>query len=313
MDREIAKLIIGHAVKTTEPTWRSYDEKWEDLDEIFIRRGYEQQGFEAFKFLPLLKARGCGSIEALGAIWQQRDGARYEPPRARGLASPFYVALYRGQRGPHGRTFYEAVSDFLQPGTGRKGGGFWMQLWRMLQACHYLSINHQSSFRIYLIDRYRAFSGNASAGEDELRSLAPQAWHEFVATMKPWKPLCGIGPNVFDFLVGDIVGVEFASSSYKLDSANVHFLTVTGIEEVIGSLDRERVIQFLSGLDLGYTLRQLNKGIYTYCSDTEAANYGFCGSPADCGRCRVETYCLKNFGPAKPLSRPVPCSGTSLQ
>ena len=113
--------------------------------------------------------------------------------------------------------------------------------------------------------------------------------------MKPWKELYGIGENVFDFIIGDTTEADFVENAYKLDSANEHFLKISGLHKIIGNLERERIINFLGDLNLPYPLRQINKGIYTYCSDTEKENYGFCRGTWKCNDCEISGICEKNF------------------
>ena len=71
MNIEIAKRIILYVVKKTEWRWRQYDEHWDKIDEVFIRRGYEQGGFEAYKFAELLKQYKIFSIEKIGQILEK--------------------------------------------------------------------------------------------------------------------------------------------------------------------------------------------------------------------------------------------------
>lgn len=295
MDREIARALIEHAVRTTEPRWRQYGERWANIDEVFLRRGYEQQGFEVFRFLPILKIKGCGTIEALGSIPRASEVGRYASDLARGLESPFYKALAAGKRGEMGSAFYEAVSEFLQPGKGRKGSGFWMQLWRLLQACRFLKEEHQASFRGYLLARFARFRDEERVDDSALLGLDPASWQAFLSADKPWQPLYGIGRDTFDFIMGDFEEAEFAAESFKFDSANRHYLEVTGISDLIGDLSRDVVIDFLSSLGLDWKLRQINKGIYTYCSETEASNFGFCRDREDCGRCAVASICARRL------------------
>jgi hypothetical protein len=106
-------------------------------------------------------------------------------------------------------------------------------------------------------------------------------------------------------------------NSYKFDSANQHFLKVTGISQLIVPFEKVPTSSFLKELDLPFSLREINKGIYTYCSKTESINYGFCRDRSKCLDCRVNAICNKEIqqfentgvrkrnarGPVKP-SRP---------
>jgi len=71
MNIEIAKRIILYVVKKTEWRWRQYDEHRDKIDEVFIRRGYEQGGFEAYKFAELLKQYDIFSIKKIGQILEK--------------------------------------------------------------------------------------------------------------------------------------------------------------------------------------------------------------------------------------------------
>lgn len=291
MDRATAATLIDHAVKTTASRWRQYDQHWAQIDRAFVARGYEQQGFQSPKFVELLESRGVGTIAELGRILTDADPTKYDRTHAGGVDSPFYALLRDSQRGPVGKAFHDAVVEFLEEKRGKKGSSFWRLLWLMLRACRYLRAEHGSSFGSYLLARYRDHAGRPEATDRDLLGLDVDAWRAFVASTKPWKPLPGVGENVFDFLVGDLAEARFAGASYKLDTANEHFLTVTGIQDLIGSLERQDVIAFLEGLELTWTLREINKGLYTYCSVTEALHFGFCRSALDCGRCEVRGHC----------------------
>ena len=61
------------------------------------------------------------------------------------------------------------------------------------------------------------------------------------------------------------------------------------------NINRENVVNFLGQLDVPYTLREINKGIYTYCSETESVNFGFCRDKIRCKDCEVNEICEKNF------------------
>jgi hypothetical protein len=163
----------------------------------------------------------------------------------------------------------------------------------MLQACSYLHRAHQGSFAKYLLAAFARSTGSTRIADAELLNTASEQWLAFLSAAKPWRPLPGIGPNVFDFIVGDLVEARFARDSYKFDSANEHFLTVTGIRTLLARVDRPTVIAFLQTLDLPYGLREINKGLYTYCSMTEAKNFGFCRNPRKCQECGVRTICAR--------------------
>lgn len=297
MNQRTARRIVQHAVKFTEWRWREYGESWSRIDSVFLARGYEQQGFRCARLVQALEKKGIASIGALGSILDERASrARYDNKYAKGTDAPFYAQLRDGRFGENGRLFDDAVRAFLQQEPGSGGRFFWMYLWSMLRACHYLREEHGSSFATYLLTEYRRFAGRADLGQTDFLAITGAEWREFLVTVKPWKPLPGIGVNVFDFIVGDVKEARFADDSYKFDSANQYFLEVTGISALIAPFERERVIKFLRSLQLPYTLREVNKGIYTYCSDTEAEKFGFCRSLRRCQECVVADVCEKRLG-----------------
>jgi hypothetical protein len=145
------------------------------------------------------------------------------------------------------------------------------------------------------MSEYRRFKQHPRLSETEFLSIKDEEWLSFLESAKPWKHLRGIGVNVFDFIIGDVVEAQFARDSYKFDSANEYFLTVTGIASLIMPLERGTVIDFMRSLRLPYTLREINKGVYTYCSLTEAENYGYCRSFWKCQECNVKDICNRHL------------------
>lgn len=53
--------------------------------------------------------------------------------------------------------------------------------------------------------------------------------------------------------------------------------------------------QTWKNIDLPFSLREINKGIYTYCSKTESENYGFCRNQNKCKMCNVQNICEMNL------------------
>lgn len=296
MNNSQAGQIVQNAVATTEPRWKQYAQSWKDIDTIFIRQGYEQQGFRFFRLVPFLSERGIFSIDALGSILNGRlVSASYDPQYAKGVDSEFYRQLRNGTFGENGLRFAEATLLLKEREPVSCGRFYWKLLWYVLQACSYLRQHHQSSFARYLISKYSRFSRKPALSESQFLSITETDWHTFLSAAKPWEPLKGIGENVFDFLIGDIVEAQFARDSYKFDSANEYFLKATGVASIIVPLARGSVIEFMRQLRLPYTLREINKGIYTYCSLTEAENYGYCRNPIKCQKCTVFNICERNL------------------
>lgn len=300
MDANLARRIVLNAVETTRPRWEQYARSWQDIDTIFLRHGYEQQGFRFFRLVPFLEEAGVFSIDALGSILDETHAtASYDPAYAKGLDSDFYAQLQRGSFGPTGVLFEQAVRALKVKEPASCGRFYWKLLWYMLQACAYLRRHHKSSFARYVISQYAHAAGLGSVPERVFLGTTEDAWQRFLQGVRPWKHLRGIGPNVFDFIFGDIVEADFAKNSFKFDSANQHFLTVTGIASLIVPFQREPTMWFMQALDLPYTLREVNKGIYTYCSMTEAENYGFCRRLAKCSSCAVMDICERNLAGAE--------------
>ena len=184
---------------------------------------------------------------------------------------------------------------FLSNRIGRPGAFFWRMIWQMLVCCSHLRKQYNSSFKEFLKKKYAHYAGKRAVSDSEILNVSVEDWSRFMAKGKPWQELYRIGQNTFDFIIGDIVEARFVSYSYKFDSANQHFLRVTGVSDLVNPFDREGVLEFLLSLELPYSLRQLNTGIYTYCSVTEAENYGFCRNRQNCQRCGVSGLCLQRF------------------
>lgn len=290
---EKARKIISYVVDKTKPTVLRYQEKFSDLDRVFIRRGYEQGGFELFKLTPLLEAQGIFSIDKIGSILDTYAGEKkYNRQEQGSLQSIFYQDAKSGLYGLEGTKFYECVEGFLERRIGNPGAFFWLKLWQMVVCLNHLKTNYNASFVFYLRKKYAEFRKVASISDGQLLSIGTEEWGRFKREQKPWAELLGIGENVFDFIVGDVAEFEFASDSYKLDSANSYFLKVTGLQKLVyPDFSRESVVAFLRKLELPFALRQINAAIYTYCSRTEARGYGFCRSAAKCRDCGVNDVC----------------------
>ncbi len=303
MDRKIASKLILNAVKTTEPTWRQYGIKWKDIDYLFIQRGYEQGGFNTSKFSELLIKEDIFSIKKLGSILDHFNFNRtYNRDFSGNYESSFYLDLKNGKAGEEGKGFYNAVSNF----EGNKGSRYYQLLWWMLVCCNDLKHKYNASFSNFIKLKYSK-SINKPITDDDFLNISEKEWNSFKRS-EPWNELLGIGENVFDFLMGDLLDdegndFEFAKNSYKLDDSNIRFLKVTGICE---EPEQHEVVQYLRSLALPYTLRQINKGIYSHCSKTalveveeevykgDPKNHGFC-HPNRCKECNVEDICEQNF------------------
>lgn len=299
MNTKKAKIIIQHAVEFTKQRWLQYDESWKYIDDIFIYRGYEQQGFNAFKMSSVLEEFGIFSIDALGdLLLTYPEQKKYDKEFAGSLTSRFYSDLQKGICGRNGQFFVAAVQKFHDEKIGNPGRFFWKLLYHMIQSCAFLKQNYSSSFGKYILTKYSTFRNRPLISEKDFLKISVSEWENFINAVKPWNELTGIGPNVFDFLFGDITEAQFAVNSYKFDSSNQYFLNVTGISRLITPFDRETTTSFLTDLDLPFSLREINKGIYTYCSKTESVNYGFCRDSKKCSECEVNTICAKEL----PLS-----------
>ena len=308
MKKENARKIIQYVVAETELRWREYDKSWHDINKIMILHGYEQSGFEFFKFAPLLEERNLLSIEKLGGILSPSDcNLVYKREYAGSLESPFYLSLTKRYRNSDGKYFIECVRKFLKEKLGKPGAFFWKLIWQMLVCCCYLNVNYGGSFSRYIKVKFANFRKANSISDAELLNASTEEWEIFKREIEPWSDLKGIGENVFDFIFGDIIEARFAVNSYKLDSSNQYFLSITGISDLLPNLNRENVISFLNELGISYTLREINKGIYTYSSETESDNFGFCREIKNCRKCGVQNICEKRFGKVrvKALKTPV--------
>lgn len=295
MNRAQAKKIIWYVVQKTQPRWQQYDEDWDKIDEVFVRRGYEQGGFSCEAFAKLLRRHGILSIGKLGLILDGYSGEKkYARQFAGAITSAFYQKMKQGVYGDEGKEFCQCVHEF-KASKGRAGAWFWTQLWRMLVCCNHLKRHYRGSFSYFLKKKYAEFKGMVVVSDSAFLDVSPEDWQQFKRSAKPWKELYGIGENVFDYIVGDTRGAKFIRDSYKLDSANLHFLKITGLYRLAGGFEREAVVDFLTRLNLPYSLREINKGMYTYCSETEAKRFGFCRDPKKCVQCGVNDVCAKEF------------------
>lgn len=297
MNIKTAKEIILYVVQTTETRWRKYDESWANIDEILIRRGYEQGGFETFKLVPLFKENEIYTIQKLGSIMDGYKGKKkYQREYAGSLESDFYLELKENLYGQAGKSFYLSVEEFLNTKTGKTGSRFWLLLWQMLICTHHLKENCNSSFSYYLRSKFSSFKGNYNISDENILKCGEKEWTDFKTKTKPWKELYGIGENVFDFILADLTEANgITEASFKLDTNNIYFFKVTGISELIKKTDRENIINFIHSMDTKYSLREINKGIYTYCSLTESHNFGFCRNKEKCMLCTVNNLCAKNI------------------
>jgi len=294
MNEQLASKIIQNAVEFTKQRWSQYDISWKNIDTEFILRGYEQQGFQFFKMKPILENLSLLSIDRLGTILQSHPHKmKYDRQFAGSLTSKFYRGLQKGQYGIEGEKFFEAISIFFSQKNIKFGVTFWRLIYYLLQTCYFLKQKHSSSFAKYLLSKYVTFTNKFNLTENEFLNTSVSEWEIFLKKVKPWQELKGIGPNVFDFIIGDVIEAPFARNSYKFDDSNQHFFRVTGISQLIMPFNREIASNFLKNLDLNFSLREINKGIYTYCSETEGENFGYCRKPNKCQNCNVYNICDK--------------------
>jgi len=293
LDSEKVKEIICNAVKTTEPTWSTWGVHWKELDEVFLSRAYDQLGFDDWIFVNFLRDNDILSIKKVGSILDNGCFERkYDREIAGGLEMPFYIFLKKGIFGKEGKGFYNSVKAF----DGRKGAAFWKLLWQMLVCCNYLKKNYNSSFSYYLKEKYAEYENIDKVTDADFLHITQKEWDSFKENKKPWNELYGVGLNVFDYIMGDVLELEFVKNSYKLDSANQRFLTITGIFECNSKdLNHEEVVNFLSGLNLPYSLREINSGLYAYCSKLGCDKYCFCRYPQKCHECKVHKICKQDF------------------
>lgn len=292
MDVNNAAKIILNAVKVTEVRWKQSREDWQHIDDSFLRRAYEQGGFEFYKFYPLMKDNGIANIGEIGSILDTYQGpSKYRREFAGSYTSPFYEGLKAGEFGNVGEIFLTCVLEF----KGRKGMLFWNKLWQLLVCCHDLKIHYDASFKKFILRKYSSFRHMPNLSEEDLLNTPPELWDNFKKRVRPWDDLYGVGENIFDYILGDCKDAEFARDSYKLDSANMHFLKVTGIGRLVGDITHDRAVQFIKSLNLPYTVREINTGIYHYCAEGESQNFGYCRNEKKCQECKVNAICERNF------------------
>lgn len=295
MTPDQARKIILHAVTTTQPRWLEASVHWKDMDKVFLNRAYEQGGFEVYKFIPLLGQRGIGTIPETGRILlgQRNRGTAYNRSFAGSLDAPFWKAMTQGDYGINGQKFVRSVEQFLIERPGKAGAFFWRQIWNLLNACAFFTQQHQGSFSVYVKAQVAQYLDRCAISDADLLNFSAEEWQVFVSRTHPYKAIQGVGPNVFDFLMRDIAEARFTAECFKFDSANQHFLNVTGISDLIVPFDRNTVIDFIRSLNLPYKLKTINCGIYVYCSETEARDYGFCRSSFKCHSCGIKDLCLR--------------------
>ncbi len=293
MNSENAKKIIINAIETTEPSWSTWGVHWDYIDEVFLGRAYDQLGFDNWIFVNFLRDNNILSISKIGKILHNNEFERkYNRDISGSFESPLFEGMKDGTYGEEGKNFYKSVKEF----NGRKGAAFWKLLWQMLVCCNYLRINYKSSFSYYLKNKYAEYKNLGVISDEDFLSMTSKEWNEFKKFKNPWNELYGVGLNVFDYIMGDLEEMEFVKNSYKLDSANKRFLTITGIFNCKpDELKYEEVLNYLNELSLPYDLRKINKGLYAYCSKLGCDKYCFCREIKKCSECKVNDICEKDF------------------
>lgn len=293
MESIIAEKIIVNAIETTKPTWSTWGVHWNELNDVFLYRAYDQLGFDDWIFASVLKKNNLLSIEKIGSILDHGNFERkYDREIAGSLTGPLYILMKKGVFGEEGINFYKSVNEF----AGRKGAAFWKLLWQMLICCNYLKNNYKGDLGYYLKVKYAEYKDLSNISDNEFLSMSNEEWTDFKESTNPWNELYGVGLNVFDYIMGDVEELEFVKILYKLDSANKRFLTVTGIFNCLPhELEYKEVINYLEQLNLPYTLREINKGLYAYCSKLGCDKYCFCRNPDKCVECNVNDICKKEF------------------
>lgn len=298
MNIQNAAKIIDHVVAYTKPRWDEWmNQSFYDLNENFIPGGYEQGGFNTTAFFRVLKKNNIGSIAKVGSILEDYEGpTKYIREEQGSLKSPFYENLENGHYGECGKKFYLSVYDFLNKKLGNPGGFFWSKLWQMLLGCRHLKENYNSSFQYYLKKKFCDFKNITNIEDKDFFETSEEEWNQFLKTY-PWDELHGIGENVFDYLVRNIKEFTFNNYSFKVDSANIYFFQVTGISRLREVKNKQDFLDLIEKLPLqnGFTPREINTGVYTYCAQTEKENFGFCRDPRKCKECGVVEVCERRF------------------
>jgi len=291
MKKEYACTIIKNAVEKTRPTWTGFDESWDNTEKVFICRAYDQMGFDDWIFVDFLEKYDIYSIEKIGRIlYNTNYDKKYSRDFAGSLESQLYQNMKNGIYGAEGKSFYLSVKEF----NGRKGAAYYRLLWYMLVSCKYLKENYDASFSNYIKNQYAQYKGLNHVDDKKFQNISVNEWEDFKEKQKPWNEIYGVVINVFDYIMGDIVDLKFVNESYKLDSANERFLKTTGIINK-SQMNHENVKKYLLSLNLPYSLREINKGLYCYTSELGKDNYGYCRTPKKCESCSVNDICEKKF------------------
>lgn len=291
MNKENSCAIIKNAVEVTRKTWTRFDVSWNISEKVFLSRAYDQMGFDNWIFVDFLEENSIYSIDKIGDILNNLEfEKKYNREFAGSLEAPLYQNMKNGNYGIEGKSFYKSVKDF----NGRKGGKFYNLLWQMLVTCNYLKEKYNASFSYYIKKQYSKYKNLENISDEKFLKISVEEWEKFKEEQGPWNELYGVGINVFDYIMRDFVELEFVKDSYKLDAANIRFLKITGIISE-NEMNPENVKQYLLGLNLPYTLREINKGLYTYTSELGKDEYGYCRTPQKCQNCSVNNLCEKNF------------------
>jgi len=292
-----AKQIIKAIFRETKPTWEKWMTPYRELDYTFLKRGYEQLGFDCDNFVNnFLSKYGIGEIEKIGKIIKNlgyiEDNYKYQRDFSGAIDAPFYSKLKQGKAGEEGILFYRAVRDFLNSET-RKGASFWRLLWCMLVSCQFLNKNYRGSFRLFVINKLSEFYSKTFS-DTTFKNLSILEWKKFLST-KPWQFLLGIGPNTFDYIFRDTPELTFAKGTFKLDTSNIKFLNITGIWDLRDkSLSGKRKVykELLNRICEDIPISEVGKAIYAF---SAKGGRNLCNPPKACSTCIVESICLKNF------------------
>jgi hypothetical protein len=180
----------------------------------------------------------------------------------------FLSDLRRGAGGKVGKTFEDA---FQAVDTHK----CWLPRWKKrpyygLKNSYLLMTRYGGSFEEFLKSAVRP----VVSGDLEWRDLA-EVEDETWRAIAPWKPLYGVGENIFLYILRDVgFGDSRAKDAFKLDSRNMAFFDENGLWELGGdnkSKSNENAVNILRAIldrigneypEWGYTVADANAAIY---------------------------------------------------
>ena len=256
--KKLLKIVMDETSEHTKKWLRSYD----DLDYLFLERGFDIGGFQSALFLEYLKKHGVDTVDKIGSIFQtlEKQGASYLHSYPRQKASrhtkllfglkikppgkilQFLEDLDKGKGGEHGKQYFKAIISFFKFKTSNgkkisKGLKVWEIIWAYCWNCRYLRENYDSSFKKMI--RSKAEEWLTLNGYDEnfiakfpYIKLERSDWEELMLHILEniRKELKQVGKETAAWILRDVQ--EFAEAGrvlMKFNTNNRNFLLKTGL------------------------------------------------------------------------------------